>query len=237
MNPKSGFAIFKTRFFYVLLGVLVGMLLPSAFALADNQINLVVNGQTVQCDVPPVIINGRTMIPIRTVATALGCQVNWDAITNTVSITTSSGSAPTSTPTPAPTVSPEVQDYVNTVTPILESAASVASDIKGLMNEAYPTSDSETLAWDNQLQSYSSIVSGDVTTLIQATVPPEMQPYQSQVIQELSSYENALTSIGSGIMSGTNMGATTATDMSTAETAIQRANAIANADGVNGLDQ
>ena len=79
MNPKSGFAIFKTRFFYVLLGVLVGMLLPSAFALADNPINLVVNGQAVQCDVPPVIINGRTMVPIRTVAEALGCQVSWDA--------------------------------------------------------------------------------------------------------------------------------------------------------------
>ncbi len=221
----------------LLIGVVIGSLFTATFAFADQPIQLIVNGQVVQCDVPPVIINGRTMVPISAVATALGCQVNWDAITHTVSITTSSGSASTPTTTPAPTVSPEVQDYVNTVSPILESGASVASDINGLMNEAYPASNSETIAWDSQLQSYASILSGDVTTLIQVSVPPEMQSFQSQVLQELTSYDNAVASIGSGITSGTNLEATTATDMNTGETALQRANAIANADGVSSLDQ
>ncbi len=233
MNPKSGFAIFKTRFFYVLLGVLVGMLLPSAFALADNPINLVVNGQAVQCDVPPVIINGRTMVPIRTVAEALGCQVSWDASSNSVIISSKST-------TPTSTVSPEIQNYVNAVSPILKDAANIASDINNLMNQSYPTTSSGQLALANQLESYASIISGDMTTLIQiqTSAPQELQPFQAQLVQELSSYSDAIESINSGgLIGGTNPESTTAQDMNTAETALQRANAIANTNGVSSLNQ
>lgn len=71
-----------------LIGILViCMLSVASFALAAQPISLIVNGQTVQCDVPPEIINGRTMVPIRAVAEALGCQVSWDATQNAVVIT------------------------------------------------------------------------------------------------------------------------------------------------------
>ena len=40
--------------------------------------NAVVNGKTVKLDVPPQIIQGRTVVPILFVTESLGCQVEWD---------------------------------------------------------------------------------------------------------------------------------------------------------------
>ncbi len=37
--------------------------------------------------VVPMIINGRTMLPVRFVAENLGCRVDWDSKTKTVTIT------------------------------------------------------------------------------------------------------------------------------------------------------
>ena len=46
-----------------------------------------VNGQTIQSDVAPQIIDNRTMIPLRIVAETLNCEVNWEPTTKTVTIT------------------------------------------------------------------------------------------------------------------------------------------------------
>lgn len=45
-----------------------------------------VNQGTVQLDVPPQIIQSRTMVPLRFIAEALGMKVDWDGTTRTVSI-------------------------------------------------------------------------------------------------------------------------------------------------------
>lgn len=45
-------------------------------------------GEPVLMDVPPRIVNGRTMVPIRLVAETSGAQVQWDAALRTVSIAT-----------------------------------------------------------------------------------------------------------------------------------------------------
>mgnify|MGYP000892792595 CR=1 FL=1 len=44
------------------------------------------NGAKIHLDVSPKIISGRTMVPLRFVAEALGAQVSWDGKTNTVNI-------------------------------------------------------------------------------------------------------------------------------------------------------
>jgi S1-C subfamily serine protease len=46
-----------------------------------------VDGVPVSLDVPPQIINGRTLVPIRFVSENLGAEVNWDSDTKTVTIT------------------------------------------------------------------------------------------------------------------------------------------------------
>jgi len=47
-----------------------------------------VNGSTVKLDVPPMVVNGSTMVPIRFVSEALGAQVGWLEAQQLVSITT-----------------------------------------------------------------------------------------------------------------------------------------------------
>jgi FKBP-type peptidyl-prolyl cis-trans isomerase len=91
LNPKSGFAVFKTRSVYVLIVVLVGILfsLPSSSpAFADGLISLAVNGQTVQCSQPPQIIDGRALVPLRDLDDALGAQTAWNANTQQITVST-----------------------------------------------------------------------------------------------------------------------------------------------------
>jgi len=57
-----------------------------------------VNGEVVAIDQPGVIVNGRTLAPLRFVAEAFGGTVEWDGGTQTATIT--SAAAPTPEPTP-----------------------------------------------------------------------------------------------------------------------------------------
>ena len=50
-----------------------------------------VNEGTVLLDVPPMLINGRTMVPVRFVSESLGCKVDWIDETQTVVITSPGG--------------------------------------------------------------------------------------------------------------------------------------------------
>lgn len=68
--------------------VLVGLFAGLALA-ADSPLKIIVNGKEVKSDVPPQLVNGRTMVPIRSVAEALGAKVVWDEKTNSVRIDTS----------------------------------------------------------------------------------------------------------------------------------------------------
>ncbi|MZQ75276.1 MAG: hypothetical protein GT589_03855 [Peptoclostridium sp.] len=45
-----------------------------------------VNSKAVTLDAAPVIMNDRTMVPLRFVAEALGCKVGWDEATQKVTI-------------------------------------------------------------------------------------------------------------------------------------------------------
>lgn len=83
------------------VGILIGSLAAIPIALGDQPIKLIVNNQEVQSDVPPQIIDGRTMVPIRAVAEALGCQVSWDGDQRAVIITSGGTSTPSTTTTPA----------------------------------------------------------------------------------------------------------------------------------------
>jgi hypothetical protein len=81
---------------------------------ADSIIHIVVNGNEITSDVPPQIINGRTMVPISAVAQALGCHVNWDGSSDTVNI--QSGNS-----------SPSASSYIQYAQTQLLSIASLAA--------------------------------------------------------------------------------------------------------------
>jgi len=57
-----------------------------AVAEASENIRLFVNGKEIYSDVPPQIINGRTMVPIRVIAENLGANVDWNDATGAVDI-------------------------------------------------------------------------------------------------------------------------------------------------------
>jgi len=52
-----------------------------------NNTEMKVNDKTVVLDVPPQVIDGRTLVPVRAIAEGLGATVKWDSSTHTVEIT------------------------------------------------------------------------------------------------------------------------------------------------------
>ena len=72
-------------------GTAAAVLVIGSTVYASGGIKLVVNGHIIQSGTAPRIIDGRTMVPIRTAAEALGATVNWDNGSKTVTIDTSAG--------------------------------------------------------------------------------------------------------------------------------------------------
>lgn len=62
---------------------------------------MTVNAQEITLDVPPQIVDDRTLVPARAVAESFGAEVAWDGETRTVTITSAATAA-----TPAPTAAP-----------------------------------------------------------------------------------------------------------------------------------
>jgi len=44
-----------------------------------NIYTLKVDGEVVNSDLPPIIINGRSLVPVRAIFEKLGAKVGWDA--------------------------------------------------------------------------------------------------------------------------------------------------------------
>ena len=71
----------------LLTGMVSALLLFSAVpAYAD--INLTLNNNVIATDTAPVIIDGRTLVPVRAIFENLGAEVGWDNATKTVTATT-----------------------------------------------------------------------------------------------------------------------------------------------------
>ena len=60
-------------------------------AIAAPDITVMVDGKTVEFDVPPQIVNGRTLLPFRAVAEAMGIEVEWNGETKEISFPATSG--------------------------------------------------------------------------------------------------------------------------------------------------
>ncbi len=59
---------------------------PTVITLTIGDVNATVNGETVTNDVAPMVVNDRTMLPIRFVAEALGAAVDWYEPLQTVTV-------------------------------------------------------------------------------------------------------------------------------------------------------
>jgi len=120
---------FKERLNGAFVGALITLALMAAIpVLAQvaqetitvnfNNIRIAVDGQLVQTEYEPFIFQGRTYLPTRDVANAMGFDVTWEDATNTVHLTSRANlnvvpdyplhqptQAPPTTSTPSPSVS------------------------------------------------------------------------------------------------------------------------------------
>lgn len=53
----------------------------------NNDIKVKVDGKELSFDQPPVILNGRTLVPLRAIFEALGAEVEWDSETKSITAT------------------------------------------------------------------------------------------------------------------------------------------------------
>lgn len=60
--------------------------LASSISAVDTGIKVYVNGKQTTFDQQPVVVNGRTLVPIRAVAEQLGAKVSWNADTATATV-------------------------------------------------------------------------------------------------------------------------------------------------------
>ena len=71
------------RIMFVLLCAILCCVLTVCVTAADD-IVVLINGQYIQFDVAPQIINNRTMVPMKAIFEALGATIQWDGNTRTV---------------------------------------------------------------------------------------------------------------------------------------------------------
>jgi len=57
---------------------------PAMSALAETEIKVILNGEDLTFDVPPQMIGGRTLVPMRAIFEALGALVHYDEPTKTI---------------------------------------------------------------------------------------------------------------------------------------------------------
>lgn len=77
------------RLFTAVVLVIVALQVFASAALAAEAPGVLVNGETVRFDVPPVIRGGRTFLPVRRIAETLGAEVEWDGVERKVTVKTS----------------------------------------------------------------------------------------------------------------------------------------------------
>lgn len=78
--------------FKKILSIILCTLLCGAqftFANAENNISVYIDGTKIEFDVNPILVDGRTLVPMRAIFEAMGADVLWDNNTSTVTATKS----------------------------------------------------------------------------------------------------------------------------------------------------
>lgn len=79
----------KNKRLAVLIILVLTMICLSINASAEEEIIVTYNGEKLKLDVPPVLENGRVLVPMRAIFETFGATVEWSKATNTVIASTS----------------------------------------------------------------------------------------------------------------------------------------------------
>jgi len=180
---KGGVQAMKKTLLGIVVGFVLGMFIASttSFGYAANRpITLMIDGKIVSSDVPPQIINGRLMVPVRVIAESFGATVEWDVSTQTVKITRNN-QAP-STPSITPSNESEKQEFLK----ISKETDDLIAKYEGKLSEQSTLSQSEGDKIYNEI----------VNMMNKLTAWGELYPYTN--IKSL--YGNCLTEMGIAII-------------------------------------
>lgn len=77
---------FRAGLFILMVGLLISLHPGMAVAnpKPNNSVQVILNGNVLDFEVPPIIENGRTLVPLRAIFEALGASVSWDQTSRTV---------------------------------------------------------------------------------------------------------------------------------------------------------
>ena len=82
----------KTKFISIVMVVIMSIsLLVPCTVFAEDEIKVTLNGQQIYFDQPPVIVEGRTLVPVRAIFEAMGAIVNWDGEKQMIQVITDFG--------------------------------------------------------------------------------------------------------------------------------------------------
>ena len=79
----------KKRIISIMIALFIVLGMFGATTFASSGVTVILDGKTLPFDVPPQIMNGRTMVPLRAIFEAMGATINWDGNTQTVTATKS----------------------------------------------------------------------------------------------------------------------------------------------------
>ena len=72
------------RLFTLMLCIFLLSSLTSAYIFAEGDISVIIDGDKLSFDVPPQIINGRTMVPLRAIFEYFGSDVEWNSYSKSI---------------------------------------------------------------------------------------------------------------------------------------------------------
>lgn len=118
---------------FLCCAVLCSIFVFTGNTIANSPIKLVVNGNTINCDVPPQIINGRVMVPARYVAENLGASVVWHSDYNTVVVTSNNNAALNDLPKNTNNAQAAQQQQIKKVKIYYEKVKSATNSVANLL--------------------------------------------------------------------------------------------------------
>lgn len=74
----------KKLLFFVTVCLLLGVIFTPAYASQD--IKVILDDEILSFDVPPVIRDGRTLVPVRQIVEAMGGEIDYNPVNRTVTI-------------------------------------------------------------------------------------------------------------------------------------------------------
>jgi len=164
----GGLILMKKKFAVLLcLAMLMTIFAVPVFA-ADPTVSVVIDSQPVTFDVPPMIDNGRTLVPLRAIFEKMGATVTWDDATKTASavkgditVVVAIGS-----------VSPSINGVVKTIDVPAKIVNSRTLAPLRFVCEAF----GGTVAWDAATYTASVVSAGGAVVTPPVVTPPVVTP-------------------------------------------------------------